>query len=83
MEIVFTRAARKHRIGRAHARHVILNTVPEHRPGAGLHGDAILWFVGRDRRGVELEIAAIELIEEQILLVTHVMPTALRRKRSS
>lgn len=82
MRIEFTRGSRKHRIGRAHARHVLLTTEPQRFPAAGAKGDTVLWFVGRDTRGVELEIAALELLDAQVWLVTHIFPTALRRKRT-
>lgn len=41
-------------------------------------------WIGSDDRGVELEITAVQATDlrsdETILLVLHVMPTALRRK---
>jgi hypothetical protein len=36
-------------------------------------------WIGEDDRGLELEIVAIVLLEQ--ILVIHVMPTALRRHR--
>lgn len=41
--------------------------------------DARLLWIGPDDRGVELEIVALDLPDEW--LVIHVMPTALRRNR--
>lgn len=41
--------------------------------------DARLVWIGLDDRGIELEIVALDLPEEW--LVIHVMPTALRRNR--
>ena len=64
-DIKFARSARKHRIGRAHALHVI-------------HTAAYTRYSPTDDCGVELEIIAVELPD--LWLVIHVMPTALRRK---
>jgi len=78
MRIRFTRGAREHRIGKAHAWYVIGTAIPEIAYGDGNEGgDAIRW-VGLDDRGVELEIIGIVLPEEY--LVIHVMPTGLRAK---
>jgi len=41
--------------------------------------DARLVWIGLDDRGIELEIVALDLPDEW--LVIHVMPTALRRNR--
>lgn len=41
--------------------------------------DARLVWIGPDDRGIELEIVALDLPDEW--LVIHVMPTALRRNR--
>ena len=73
----FTPSARKHRIGRAHALHVIENEEPMDLPAEGAHDARKVWL-GQDDRGVELEIVALVLPAE--LLVINVMPTALRRK---
>lgn len=72
----FARSARKHRIGRAHAWHVI-NTAPEVRSIAST-GDVAVTWIGADDRDLELEIVAI--VRPDCLLVIHVMPTALRTK---
>jgi hypothetical protein len=73
----FTRASRKHRVGRAHVRHVISTVAPvEVRTSDGRAG----WlYVGPDDRGVALEVIAAEL-EGDELLVIHVMPRAYRRR---
>lgn len=76
----FARSARKHRIGRAHALHVIHTVEPETIP-ATEDADARLSWVGPDDRGVELEIVALELAE--MVLVIHVMPTHYRTKGQS
>ena len=73
----FTRSARKHRIGRAHALHVIATVTPT-EVAATDEFDARRVWLGPDDRGVDLEIVALVLPTE--LLVIHVMPTALRRK---
>jgi len=73
----FTRSARKHRIGRAHALHVIATVTPM-EVAATDEFDARRVWLGPDDRGVDLEIVALVLPTE--LLVIPVMPTALRRK---
>ncbi len=73
----FTRSARKHRIGRAHALHVIATVTPT-EVAATDEFDARRVWLGPDDRGVDLEIVALVLPAE--LLVIHVMPTALQRK---
>jgi hypothetical protein len=70
-KIRFTRLARRHRIGKAHALHVMNAAEPINDP------NGITW-VGEDDRGVELEIVLVETPD--IFLVIHVMPTALRRR---
>ena len=80
MQVRFTQAARKHRVGRAFVRHVMatvaasVTTTPQ--------GNAAWLYVGRDERDRELEIIAVELGGEadcdEVLLVLHVMPTRLR-----
>ncbi|MDN5751404.1 MAG: hypothetical protein L0H64_23375 [Pseudonocardia sp.] len=76
-DLKFARSARKHRIGRAHALHVIHNTTHIRYPPTD-DLDARIEWIGPDDRGVELEIIAVELPD--LWLVIHVMPTALRRK---
>ena len=56
MEIQFTQAARRHRIGRGSARYVLANTEPSEITTAE-GGPAWLW-VGFDERCRELEIIA-------------------------
>ncbi len=78
VEIRFTQAARKHRIGRTSTRHVMATTTAtgtttdQGNPG---------WrYIGPDERGRELEVVAVEVAgaDGDFLLVIHVMPTALR-----
>ena len=84
LEIRFTQSARKHRIGRAPARHALANTEPT---AVTTSSSADAWlFVGPDERGRELEIIALEVHPadggQSYLLVIHVMPTQLRGDRS-
>jgi hypothetical protein len=75
----FTRAARRHRIGRASALHVMTRLAPSRTTTVG-GASAWLW-VGEDERGRELEIIGVTVQpadEESFLLVIHVMPTHLR-----
>lgn len=75
MEFRFTQSARRHHIGRAHAIYAIANAVKVLRSpapeGSQHRGDRLL-FLGDDDRGLPLEVAAIELSTEA-LLVIHVM----------
>lgn len=73
----FARSARKHRVGKAHAMHVINNNTPRDVPAADDFDARKVWL-GPDDRGVDLEIVAVVLPDE--LLIIHVMPSALRRK---
>ncbi|WP_100498289.1 hypothetical protein [Geodermatophilus chilensis] len=79
-EIRFTQSARKHRIGRASARHVLAST--EATPVTTSSGADAWLYVGPDERGRELEIIALEVqpadAGQPYLLVIHVMPTQLR-----
>lgn len=58
--------------------HVIDAVDPDAVAATGT-ADARLVWIGPDDRGVELEIVALDLPDEW--LVIHVMPTALRRNR--
>ncbi len=73
----WAQSSRKHRIGRAHARHVMTTVSPV--AAITSSGDQALLWVGADDRGIELEIIAIVLPD--IYPVIHVMPTALRSQR--
>ncbi|RBY85952.1 hypothetical protein [Blastococcus sp. TF02A-26] len=77
-EIRFTQSARRHRIGRASARHVLATTDPT-QVTTSSGADAWL-YIGPDERGRELEIIALEVADagQPYLLVIHVMPTQLR-----
>jgi len=79
MEIRFAQSARKHRIGKARAMFVM-----ENNPLQTLARDddkvQRIW-VALDDRDLELEVIAVVLVN--CLLVTHVMPTALRRRKKT
>jgi len=70
------RSARRHRVGKAHAMHVITTTTPAQVPASDI-ADARLVWIGADDRGIELEIVALDL--DDAVVVIHVMPTSLRR----
>lgn len=79
MRFRFTRASRRHKIGRAHAKAAMRNAIwVETREQSW--GDMGI-FVGTDDRGVELEIGVIGADETvDIWIVTHVMPRRFRNK---
>ncbi len=68
------RSARRHRVGKAHAMHVINSVEPERVPASSA-SDARLVWIGRDDRGVKLQIVALDLVDAVV-----VMPTSLRRQ---
>ena len=74
MDLAWTQSSRRHRIGRAHARHVINTTEPTAIVTAD--GSQGLLWVGPDDRGLELEVVAVVL--PKLYLVIHVMPTSLK-----
>ena len=77
MEVRFTQAARKHRIGKGHALAAMHEAgEPTKIPASAGCSDDRLVFVGRDDRGVELEVIAVAMPD--YLLVLHVMPTLYR-----
>ncbi|WP_203981733.1 hypothetical protein [Sphaerisporangium rufum] len=75
----FYRSARKHRIGRAHALHVVRSGPPVVVPAADPRLEDRWVWIGPDDRGIELEV--IGILAEKYLVILHVMPTALRRKK--
>jgi len=77
MQLRFTRNAGRNRIGKAHALHVMASTQPTISTNARLETE--YQWVGMDDRGVELEIAAVEIGDT--LLVLHVMPARYRQRR--
>ena len=76
MKIEFTKSARKHKIGKQRVREVIATSTPTLFFEGGV---SKLRWVGRDRRGLELEILALE--EGKAWLVIHVMPLNFRRRK--
>ena len=75
-EIRFAKSARKHRVGKARAEHVLehpYTVLPQKRSDR----PDLLMFLGDDDTGRALEVGAIEIGEDR-LLVVHVMD--LRRK---
>lgn len=75
----FAQSARKHRIGKAHALHVIYSATPLMQAPTETTPRTWTW-IGLDDRGLELEIIAREL-DSGSLLVIHVMPHGFRRNR--
>lgn len=76
MQVRFTQAARKHRIGKNRALHAMTDAgEPTVVPAD--NADDRLVYLGRDDRGVELEVIAVQMPD--YLLVLHVMPTHYRR----
>ena len=73
----FSQSARKHRIGKAHVLHVLDNHEPITVQTVEHASPRMMW-TGKDSRGLELEVVALDLPE--YLLVIHVMPTSFRRK---
>jgi hypothetical protein len=71
-------SARRHRVGMAHALHVMTTNEPTVVPAEADADERLVW-IGVDDRGIELEIVALLLADA--LVVIHVMPTALRRSR--
>ena len=76
MRIEFTKSARKHKIGKQRVREVVATSTPTMFFEGGV---SKLRWVGKDRRGLELEILALE--EGEVWLVIHVMPLNFRRRK--
>lgn len=80
MRTFFAKAARKHRVGRASVFHVLSTAALVETTDPD--GTVRRSWVGVDERGRELEIVAVVKADratgEPIMLVIHVMPTALR-----
>jgi hypothetical protein len=75
-QVRFSQSARRHRIGKDHALHVMNTVVPEVIQADAVTSSRLLW-IGPDDRGLVLEIVAI--LEPDYLLVIHVMPHHYRR----
>ena len=76
VKIEFNKSARKHKIGKQRVREVIATSTPTMFFEGGV---SKLRWVGKDRRGLELEILALE--EGEVWLVIHVMPLNFRRRK--
>jgi hypothetical protein len=76
MRVRFSQSARRHRIGKAHALHVMNTSEPEVIPADETTNERRLW-IGPDDRGLDLEIVAV--VAPDYLLVIHVMPHHFRR----
>ena len=76
-KVRFTRAARKHRIGKAHVLAAMNKAQPERFPARAGMDERLLW-IAQDDRGLLLEIIGIDL--EECVLIIHVMPYAYRRR---
>jgi hypothetical protein len=77
VRVRFTQSARRHRIGRARALHVIDTVEPTVIPADEADRERRVW-VDPDDRGLELEIVAI--VEPEYLLEIHVMAYRFRRR---
>lgn len=84
MNLTWARSATKHRISRERLRYVIehcgLRFAQRPPPDAPLNADLRLVFLGDDADGVALEVMAIEL-EDEGLLVIHRMPLRERYRK--
>ncbi len=82
MRMIFTQAARKHRIAKGRALFVIRTTEPVLTLDDAGNVVELDWL-GTDERGVELHIVGIVKVDqrsatgEEIVLIKHVFPTAL------
>ena len=76
MRIEFAKSARKHKIGKQRVKEVISSSIPE---AIKSEGRIKLRWIGRDSRGLELEIVAV--VVGEIWLVIHVMPLEFRRRK--
>jgi hypothetical protein len=84
VELKWARAATKHRISRERSRYVIercgLRFKQEPPSGAPISASSRLVFLGDDADGIALEVMAIELDNEN-LLVIHAMPLRDRYRK--
>lgn len=72
MRVQFTKTARHHKIGKAHALYVIENYTYTERIGS--EGRLVRYWLAEDDRGLELEIIAEVKDNGATLLVFHVQP---------
>jgi hypothetical protein len=78
VRVLWARSARRHRVGRGSAKHVVQTAIPSVHLESGR--DPQLWWVGPDERGRVLEVMAVW--QEDLLLFVHVMPMALRERKN-
>lgn len=76
--MTWTQSARRHRVGRGSAKHVVQTMVPTVHLEPGR--DPQLWWVGPDERERELEVMAVW--QRDLLMFVHVMPVALREGKN-
>lgn len=74
--IRFTKSARKHRIGRTHARYVIEHPTSVVPADLSPEGNALVMYLGTDTTGRDLEVGVV--VEDDNLVVIHVMPMRQR-----
>jgi hypothetical protein len=82
VRVEYTQAARKHRIGRAHVRHVLGTSRPSET--VTRRGDPALLWTGEDRAGRTLEVIGVWVRTrggQPVLLIVHVFPVALKEGR--
>jgi len=76
VELRFTKAARKHKIGRAHVLYVIGSVEPT--ADKTERGESAIRWIGCDETGRELNVLAVEQPDrktgEPIILIIHVQP---------
>lgn len=78
----WTKASRKHRVGRASAIYVITHCQPTPLSPVQPHQQPRQWWRGTDERGRELDVIAAEQ-PDGTWLVTHVFPVALNPSRKA
>ena len=77
VRIRWTRSATKHRISRSRRKHFIEHNGSRIRLRASEGGDDRLVYLGDDAAGTALEVVAVELSDDEVLVI-HAMP--LRQK---
>ena len=73
MKIRWTRSATKHRISRIRSQHVIEHSGSRIRLRAVEGSDDRLVYLGDDAEGTALEVIAVELSDDEVLVI-HAMP---------
>ena len=75
--VLFAQSTRKHRIGRLRMTQVMTSATPVITAATDTTCEEWSWL-GRDERGLMLEITAV-VLDQSTLLVIHVMPHEFRR----